>query len=534
MHGLLDNIFLGKYLDGSQQAYKQARAITLILIGIALIGIVMLFIISEKVVLPFLGGMSLICVILLLLVRAGRQQLSGIIMIPLLSTFLGFIVTTIHYEHGYEVYFIAFLQIFVLFITLIITTKHLHTFLAVGIGVAWIIYDYIGRALPLSPAGDIPDIDDFIIAAMLLVFAGLIVNSAVKRNNDLLHAAEQENSENRARAEKVTGLLNDLKDDLNTGDRLVKSAEQVSLFVGEIKSGLEIIRNELQGLSDSTGRLKNASFSIKESSDIMAEAADTQTSIIEQSSAAITEMVSSVESMSRNASGRKDDINSLRQNSETAATAMQDSSDAIVHLESLVSSLEEINTVIEGISSQTGLLAMNAAIEAAHAGTAGKGFAVVAEEVRKLSENTGENVKIIADTLSLFSSSISSANQKSVNAFSSYQNIKENISSVSSGIDEIVYGIDEITIGTREINSGTVNSVTSAEKVCDQVVDVNSRIKEMTVELSVLERGTSTILHSIEHTLKRLANVSEQAEQVKEIGMESVGSLRTLGKKLAE
>ena len=68
----------------------------------------------------------------------------------------------------------------------------------------------------------------------------------------------------------------------------------------------------------------------------------------------------------------------------------------------------------------------------------------------------------------------------------------------------------------------------------ERVVDVNSRIREMTDELSGLERGTSTILHSIEHTLERLVNVSDQAEQVKEIGMESVGSLRTLGKKLAE
>jgi len=534
MHGILDRISLKKYTAGSDQVYRQARAISLILIGLFFIGILMLFIVSEEEAMPLLGGMCLICVGLLVLVRTGRQAASGLILVPMLSLLFGILVTSIEYKDGFEVYFVAFLQIFVLFICLLITTRRIHTFMAMGIGGAWIIFDYFGRALPAQLKGQDPAIDDYIIALVMIIFGGLIVIAAVNRSNILLNAAEHENRDNLERAEKVTGLLNDLRDDFDTGDRLVESAEQVSSFVGEISAGLELIRNELKGLSNATGRLKDASFSIKESSDIMAEAADTQNSVIEESSAAITEMASSVENMSRNASGRKEDIGALQGNSETAASAMQDSSDAIRHLESLVSSLEEINTVIENISSQTGLLAMNAAIEAAHAGSAGKGFAVVAEEVRKLSENTGENVKMIAETLSMLSGSINAANQKSGNAFESYQAIKDNISSVSSGMDEIVAGIGEITIGTREINEGTVNSVSSAEQVRERVIDVNSRIQEMTDELSGLERGTSTILHSIEHTLTRLANVSEQAGQVKKIGMETVSNLRTLGKKLSE
>ena len=177
---------------------------------------------------------------------------------------------------------------------------------------------------------------------------------------------------------------------------------------------------------------------------------------------------------------------------------------------------------------------MNAAIEAAHAGTAGRGFAVVAEEVRKLSEGTGENVRMIADTLSEITDSIGSANRLSNNAFISYQEIRGSIDSVSDGIDEIVSGINGISSGARELNDGAAKTLDSASMVKDKASDVHSRIEDITSALEGLERGTETILRSIDYTLKRLESVSEQAEGVRVIGEESVDSLRRLGSRLSE
>jgi methyl-accepting chemotaxis protein len=88
--------------------------------------------------------------------------------------------------------------------------------------------------------------------------------------------------------------------------------------------------------------------------------------------------------------------------------------------------------LINGIASQTNLLAMNAAIEAAHAGEYGKGFSVVADEIRKLAEASAANSKAIKTNLAAIIAGIKNANEASARSSESFATVQREIGAVSA------------------------------------------------------------------------------------------------------
>ncbi len=123
---------------------------------------------------------------------------------------------------------------------------------------------------------------------------------------------------------------------------------------------------------------------------------------------------------------------------------LDNASTVIQNLENESSNIGGVLDVIRGISEQTNLLALNAAIEAARAGEQGRGFAVVADEVRTLASRTQESTDQIKDLIEKLQSGSSNAVNVMSDALSQVNENSEQVKQVSSSLSDIASEIASI------------------------------------------------------------------------------------------
>jgi methyl-accepting chemotaxis protein len=173
----------------------------------------------------------------------------------------------------------------------------------------------------------------------------------------------------------------------------------------------------------------------------------------------------------------------------------------------------EINSVMENIASQTNLLSMNAAIEAAHAGDAGRGFAVVADEIRKLAENSSEQSKIIGSILKKIKNSIDKVILSTANVNRKFEAIDSNIRIVSEQEENILSAMEEQGKGsrqildvvsnvneiTRQVKSGSNEMLEGANEVIQESDNLEKTTQEITGGMNEMASGAEQINTAVHH-----------------------------------
>lgn len=222
----------------------------------------------------------------------------------------------------------------------------------------------------------------------------------------------------------------------------------------------------------------------------------------------------------------------MSKSSEEGQFVVANSASAMDKVESSTGAILDIVKVISSVAAQTNLLAMNAAIEAAHAGDYGRGFAVVADEIRKLSEQTSQNVKAVTDTIKDAISDIQLASNENGKAVSSFTTIAKETSLVASAIDEIINGLDELSRGTEEINKGVADSVTSTNTLKIAVTSLDELITNARNNLARLTQASSQVASELQNVQVNIDLISEEAHAVEQIGDSTSVGLSSLTKAL--
>lgn len=199
--------------------------------------------------------------------------------------------------------------------------------------------------------------------------------------------------------------------------------------------------------------------------------------------------------------------------------------------------IHKINEAVKGIndiSDQTKLLALNASIEAARAGTAGKGFAVVAEQVRVLSETTKKltlNIDALLEEMNNASNRSKSSVEKTINAINRVSSSIESVSGVmaasTDATSHITNRISEAAQTSRRISDSLHESSTALESVNDDIQNL-SRSAEDLKRISSTISEISASVGKIETKINDMAVASGEMVNSKLCGLSNEDFIETV------
>jgi methyl-accepting chemotaxis protein len=233
---------------------------------------------------------------------------------------------------------------------------------------------------------------------------------------------------------------------------------------------------------------------------------------VAQSSSAIEEMLANIQSVTQTLIKNAVNVKELIESSEVGRTGLQEVAADIQEIARESEGLLEINAVMENIASQTNLLSMNAAIEAAHAGEAGKGFAVVADEIRKLAENSGEQSKTISMVLKKIKDSIDKITRSTDSVLNKFEaidngvrtvsdqseNIRNAMEEQSEGSKQILEAISQLNEVTQLVKSGTEEMLEGSRQVIQESKNLELATQEITNGMNEMATGADQINVAVE------------------------------------
>ena len=331
------------------------------------------------------------------------------------------------------------------------------------------------------------------------------------------HASELVNRENQ---DAILRLMNELGD-LADGDLTVTAtvSENITGAIADsINYTIEELRVLVGRINDAANRVTAATEIARLNSAQLLDAAERQSSEIQEAGQSALEMARSMNAVSGNATQSAQVARQSLMAAEKGTVAVQDSikgmneirnqiQETSKRIKRLGESSQEIGEIVELISDiteQTNVLALNAAIQAASAGDAGRGFTVVAEEVQRLAERSGEATKQIAAIVK----TIQTDTQDAVSA----------MEQSTQGVVEGAKLSDAAGQALSEIGDVSRN-------LADLIQDISTSTQDQANSATQVARLMQDILHVTEQTTAGTQRTAQAVDELTALASELKGSV---------
>ena len=331
----------------------------------------------------------------------------------------------------------------------------------------------------------------------------------------------------------IVSELKDSKDDLHLyGEQLGAMVQDNADFLGKmvdsIKGVNEEISNQHNKVDDSVGAADTISQAVETLRDLLQK----QEQGVEQASTAVTQMIGNITSVSNSVEKMAVEFTNLQNDVDKGIAQQHEVNIQIQEIESQSKMLNEANKVISSITSETNLLAMNAAIEAAHAGDAGKGFAVVADEIRKLSETSAAESKKISAQLKGILGAISGVVDASSLSDRSFTAVADKIQGTGNLVREIKLAMEEQSQGSKQIGEALsyMNDATAQVRTASDGVDKSRQ--GIVSNIDSLKMSSDVVKNQVESMSGNIKKMEESDNSLLNITTSINGSIYRIGSQI--
>jgi methyl-accepting chemotaxis protein len=319
----------------------------------------------------------------------------------------------------------------------------------------------------------------------------------------------------------------------SVGENLSSNMTETAAAINEISANILSIKNQTVNQSASVTETSATMEQITKSIATLNTLIEEQSANVTESSSAIEQMMANIGSVTQTLIKNSDNIHNLTNSSEAGRNGLDSITQDILQVAKESEGLLEISQVIQDIASQTNLLSMNAAIEAAHAGDSGKGFAVVADEIRKLAENSGQQAQTVSSVLKRIKDAIEGITSSSTEVLNRFEIILTEVKNVAEQETGIRHAMEEQSTGSKQvldaisilneitlkIQSNSQEVFTGSRQVSQEAMNMNTITQEITNGMNEMATGAEQVTVAVDKVNELTAenNISLEA-LLKEVG----------------
>ena len=328
----------------------------------------------------------------------------------------------------------------------------------------------------------------------------------------------------------VGGSVSDMQ---RIGSELSSNMTETASAIHQISANIDGVKQQAvtqaASINDTATTIEDIIRTIKQ----LNENIESQVASVEEVSSSIEQMIANVNVVAAMLAKNNQLIKEVHEQSMNGKNGARMANESVEALAEKSDSLFEASKVIQNIASQTNLLAMNAAIEAAHAGESGKGFAVVADEIRKLAEESNMQGKQIGGVINESLQVIRQMTDAGGKAEQTFVHVHELIDQVSVqekkiyeamqaqelGSKEVLLAIKEINEVTTHVRDESAKMLNGSENVATQMRQLDELTCIITDSMNEMATGAVQIDNAVQEvneiTQKNKWNIENLAEEVK-------------------